>query len=153
MTIKAAKKSCVALVADDTDLLVLLLFHANNLVHDILMLPQHSTKKTHVWSVIYTKQQLNAEVTENLLFGHALMGCNTTSRLHCLGEGMIFKKLQNSGDLRNIGKIFNEEGKEQDEVIRAEGKALLLLYSNKIEETLDGLQLKKFLDKVSIKLS
>ena len=29
-TIKAAKKSCVALVADDTDLLVLLLFQANN---------------------------------------------------------------------------------------------------------------------------
>ena len=70
-TIKAAKKSCVALVSDDTDLLVLLLFHAKNLVHDILMLSQHSTKKTHVWSVIHTKQQLNGEVTENLfLFTH-----------------------------------------------------------------------------------
>ena len=73
-TIKAAIKSCVVLVADNTDLLVLLLFHAKNLVHDILMLSQHSTKKTHVWSVIHTKQQLNAEVTENRLFGHALMG-------------------------------------------------------------------------------
>ena len=70
-TIKAAIKSCVVLVADDTDLLVLLLFHAKDLVHDILMLSQHSTKKTHVWSVIHTKQQLNGEVTENLfLFTH-----------------------------------------------------------------------------------
>ena len=103
------------------------------------MLPQHSTKKAHVWSFIHTKQQLNAEVTENLLFGHALMGCNTTSCLHCLGEGMIFKKLQNSGDLQIIGKIFNEGGKEQEEVIRAGEKALLLLYSNKIKKILDGL--------------
>ena len=90
---QSSRKSCVALVADDTYLLVLLLFHANNLVHDILMLPQHSTKKTHVWSVIFTKQQLNAEVTENLLFGHALMGCDTTLCLHGLGKGMILKKL------------------------------------------------------------
>ena len=117
------------------------------------MLPQHSTKKAHVWSIIHTKQQLNAEVTENLLFGHAIMGCDTTSRLHGLGKGMILKKLQNSEDLRNIGKLFHEGGKEQDEVIRAGEKALLLLYSNKKEETLDGLRLKKFLDKVSIKLS
>ena len=98
-----------------------------------------STKKTHVWSVIFTNQQLNAEVTENLLFGHALMGCDTTLCLHGLGKGMILKKLQNSKDLQNFGQIFNEGGKEQDEVIRAGEKALLLLYSNKIEETLDGL--------------
>ena len=117
------------------------------------MLSQQSTKKTHVWSVIHTKQQLNTEVTENILFGHALMGCDTTSRLHGLGKGRILRKLQNSKDHRNIGEIFNEGGKEQDEVIRAGEKALLLLYSNKIEETLDGLQLKKFLDKVSIKSS
>ena len=65
---------------------------------------------------------------------------------------MILKKLQNSKDLRNIGEIFNEGGKEQDEVIRVGEKALLLLYSNKIEETLDGLWHKNFLDKVLIKL-
>ena len=67
------------------------------------------------------------------------MGCDSTSRLHGLGKGMILKKLQNSEDLRNIGKIFNEGGKEQDEVIRSGEKAIYLLYRNKIEETLDGL--------------
>ena len=81
------------------------------------------------------------------------MGCDTTTRLHSLGKGMIIKKLQNSKDLQNVGKIFNEGGKEQDEIIRAGEKALLLLYSNKKEETLDGLRLKKFLDKVSMKMS
>ena len=35
---------------------------------------------------------------ENILFGHALLGCDTTSRVHGNGKGAVLKQLRNSED-------------------------------------------------------
>ena len=87
------------LVMDDTDLLILLCFHTPvDSSHEIYFRPE-AKAGTHrlpqCWNIKLTKKVLDACVCENILFGHALLGCDSTSRVHGIGKGIA---LRNSED-------------------------------------------------------
>ena len=70
------------LVGDDTNLLVLLCYHAHLDSHSIFFRPEpkKNTKTIRVWNIKAVKEQLGPEVCTHILCLHAVLGCDTTSR-------------------------------------------------------------------------
>ena len=80
----------VVVIADDTDILVLFVYHAHSL-HQIYM-----ETKQHAITIDAAQQALCGDVYRSLLFVHAMAGCDTTSAMFGFGKTKAFKKLQSS---------------------------------------------------------
>ena len=89
------------LVGDDTDLLILLCYHACLDSHHIFFRPEpKKTIKHHrVWNIKAIKEQLGTDVSNRILFLHAVLGCDTTSRLYGIGK--------TSNHFRRQAKVFD----------------------------------------------
>ena len=84
----AAKQETV-LVGDDTDLLVLLIYHAKNVRHNVFFRPEirrASQKGNTCWNIPAMRSLLGSVVTNNIMFLHAIHGCDTTSGVYGLGK-------------------------------------------------------------------
>jgi len=141
------------IVGDDTDLLILLCYHApTDNVHDIYFRPERKTSvKTlpRCWNINLTKQILGTKICENILFAHALLGCDTTSRVFGIGKGIVLKYLR-SGEYLNIqAEVFNSTNATKEDIIKAGENALVCVYGDKYAGLpIDQLRLQKFCQKV-----
>ena len=84
----AAKKEPV-LVGDDTNLLVLVIYHAMNVRHNVIFRPKTrrtSQKGNLCWNIPAMRTHLGSVVTNNIMFLHAIHGCDTTSGVYGLGK-------------------------------------------------------------------
>ena len=84
------------LVGEDTDLLVLLCYHADLQTHDIIFRSDKNssaTAKLKIWSIQKTKNVLGEQMCSILPALHALTGCDTNSRIFGIGKGNTFKKV------------------------------------------------------------
>ena len=85
----SAVKQETVLVGDDTDLLVLLIYHAMNVRHNIFFRPEirrASQKGNRCWNIPAMLSLLGSVVTDNIMFLHAIHGCDTTSGVYGLGK-------------------------------------------------------------------
>ena len=83
-------------IAEDTDILILLLYHANIEYEKIFF--TSTAKKTTRTLEQDAKLELEEELCKSILVLHALLGCDTTSRLFNVGKGksvIYFKKDSN----------------------------------------------------------
>ena len=89
-------------IGDDTDLLILLICHADLKSHNLIFKPEpkKSVKKPHVWNIKSLKQQLGPSVCNHILFIHAVAGCDTTSWLYGIGKAAPLKKITTINDFR-----------------------------------------------------
>ena len=85
------------LVGDDTDLLGLLCHHAEMNAKKLFYTPEpkQRSKTRKTWNIKKTKTSLGANVCANILFVHAILGCDTTSKIHGIGKGVSTDKDQN----------------------------------------------------------
>jgi hypothetical protein len=150
--IESARRSETVLIGDDTDLLVLLLYHFELDTHNIIFLPQQRGSKSKIWSICDIKRKLDPTVTRNLLFLHAILGCDTTSRLHGICKGSSLKKILTNKDLVEAAMVFDRENALPTEIAAAGEKALLVMYSAKSGNSLNSLRYQKFIDKTSSRL-
>ena len=84
----AAKQETV-LVEDDTDLLVHLIYHAKNVRHNLFCIPETrraSQKGNRCWNIRAMRSLLGSVVTNNIMFLHAIHGCDTTSGVYGLSK-------------------------------------------------------------------
>ena len=146
----AATKSTV-LVADDTDLVILLCYCADPDGFGLFM--QCSTrgtmKENRIWDIKVIQSELGADICNHILFIHAILGWDTTSRLYGFGTGLSLKRFTSSASFRDKAEQFWKKDATVDDVINAGEAALTLvcLYSGKEGEHLDGLRYAKFCDK------
>jgi len=75
-----------ALIEDDMDLLILFCYYASlgSHNHNVLFLP---IPKKIQRSKSGTKEQLGPDICCNILFMHAVLGCDATSQLYGIGKG------------------------------------------------------------------
>ena len=110
-TIDVAKehKKTTILVGDDTDLLILLCHHTAFDLTNLYFCPQTrscSHKAQRCWNIALLKNTLGNEVSGLILFAHAILGCDSTSRLYGIGKAQSLKLLRNSQDFRRDAKVF-----------------------------------------------
>ena len=151
--VQSATTSKTVLDGEDTDLIVLLCYHASLDSHDLFFRPEpkKNTKKLRVWSIRATKEKLGQDICNNILFIHAILGCDTTSRLYGIGKGMSLSKFKASGMFREQAKVFCSDSAPTHDVIEAGEKAVVLLYNGMLTDALDSLRHKRFCEKVASK--
>ena len=86
--IESANSKDTVLVGDDVDLLVLLLYHLTSASYNLFLAPElKKNAKKCVWNIKQAREDLGLFSCKHILFQHALMGCDTTSRLFGFGFG------------------------------------------------------------------
>ena len=83
--VQSATTSNTVLVGDDTDLIVLLCYHAKLESHDLFFRPEpkKNSKKLRIWNIEATKEKLGQDICSNFLFIHAFLG--VTQHHVCMG--------------------------------------------------------------------
>ena len=114
----AAESKSTTLIGEDTDLLVLLLFHtpADDVGKKINF---HLDKKnpTVMYDVKVIKQILGDELCTNMLFLHAFTGCDTTSRIYGIGKKSVLHKFINEDQiLKACGNEFCSPDKLESDI-------------------------------------
>lgn len=147
----SARTRDTVLIGDDTDLLVLLLYHADMTANELFLVSEskQATKSRRVWCIKQSKELLGPQICDNLLFVHAILGCDTTSRLFGLGKGLAVKKVKTDSLFREQSEMFHKSEQTPEDITAAGEKALVSLYGGTKEEGLDSLRYKRFCDKIS----
>ena len=119
--VESARDRNTVLVGDDTDLLVLLCFYTHSDSLELYFKPEPKAKsRGRVWNVKKIKEHLGDDVCRDLLFIHAILGCDTTSRVHGTGKAAALKKYANSLHFRKQAKVFNSASTVDDIVVAGE---------------------------------
>ena len=148
--VQSASLMDTALVGGDTDLLILLCYHASLDSHNIFFRPEpkKTAKKFKVWDIKDVKKQLGRGLCKNILFLHAVLGCDTTSQLYGIGKGTSLKKFKTSQHFQEQATVFDTESAASKESFAVGEQALVALYNGKPGEKLDLLRYKRFFEKV-----
>ena len=121
-------------VADDTDILVLLLNMWTPRMSDILL--RHEARKSikkdlEIFSIKENVDILSDRVVKNLLFIHAWSGCDTTSATFSHGKTQLMKIVErNLNVIEEICSVFTNPLASQDEISSAGIRLFLYLYGN-----------------------
>ncbi len=148
--IQSPKTVDTVVVGEDTELLILLLYHADMDGNELYFRPElkQNAKSIRVWNIKTSNEKLGSRIHSQLLFIHAIAGCDTTSRLYGIGKPASLSKIQCSDDFATIGNVFMQENAKKDDIINAGENALVLLYNGDSEDDLDALRNKRFQEKV-----
>ena len=124
----------VTVLADDTDILCLLLhhmYHSNNKNEIYLknMTIQSNKDERVSYNINDIIRSTKKEYLEHLLFCHAFTGCDTTSQIHNFGKKSIFSKLKMSKDLQHLSEQFYQASATVNEIGNAIIRVFELLYS------------------------
>ncbi len=137
-----AQNKPLILVGDDTDVLILLQHHFSATEHETIYL-QTSSK---IIDISVLKQSLTPELSQSLLFIHALSGCDTTSRPFGIGKQSALAKYQK---LQNLATVFTMADRSHEEIEQAGNKALVVLYGCTQDWDLNFERASKFTEKVA----
>ena len=132
LTYAEAKSGIVTVVADDTDIAVMLVHHLNNNMSDMYFLQERWSR---AWS-IKTVSMTNTAIKSHLLFLHARSGCDTVSSVFGKGKATLPEALAKSVKLKEISETMCSPWSNSKEVGDASIKAFVLLYGGKENTTL-----------------
>jgi 5'-3' exonuclease len=136
----AEVKGPVTVVADDTDVLVLLVHHFKPQFSDIFMLSQVSKRRsgrTLVMPIRIIRSTVGDAVACQLPVIHAISGCDSTSAMFGMGKATVFRKFVNSAELLSLAEQFSKSGLHQEFVSVMGLKIVAFLYCSKASESLN----------------
>ena len=99
------------------------------------------------------KTKLGTFLCKHIPSLHALLGCDTTSRLFGIRKGSILKKFKENRSLQQAAIVFDNLNASQTQIDHAGEAAFVVIYNGKKSDTLDGLRYKKYYDKVATTLT
>ena len=148
--IKLAERNTTILIGEDTDLLVLLLYHYCTLVSSQIQFKSDSRsagKDAKLWDIGKARSSLGDMLCKYLPLLHALTGCDTTSRIFGIGKPAALKLFQKRPSFRKLCEDFLASTSLS--CVRRYGQSLIsALYEGSDSETLDELRYKRFTSKV-----
>ncbi|KAG1706175.1 hypothetical protein GQR58_003694 [Nymphon striatum] len=131
----------VNVVADDTDVALLLLYHWSESMEEITFTSERSKATFNITSSLL---KIPAQIKSYLLVLHAWTGCDTTSAIHSKGKNSLLRKLKTSQHLRSLMDILSDKNADQVEVGAAGIELFLYMYGG--NQTLTKLRYYKFMD-------
>ena len=150
VALEKARLSHTVLLGEDTDLLILLLFH---------LTPQHwpvffgSSKsglnQAKIWDIQKVQNELGSSLCQQLLFVHAISGCDTTSALYGLGKVIFFRKAKKSAAFITHAQKFLLPDTDKKAIEQAGEKVLVEVYGGRLQDTINKLRYIKYNQKLS----
>jgi cytochrome c553 len=134
----------VAVAADDTDILVMLVHHVTENMTQIYFVP-HPRKITAAASQLpinirAIQKSIGSTACRQLLTVHALGGCDTTSAIFRMGKGAIFKKITNASFTSHLTDVMQDSSSLREDVVKAGQQLMILLYGGKTSDDLTNLR-------------
>ena len=117
----------VNVVADDTDVALLLLYHWQDDMEDITLT---SEKSNTTFSIKGSLEALK-EIKSYLLVLHAWTGCDTTSAIHSKGKTSLLKKIETSDSLKSLFDILKSKYSDQADISEAGIELMSCMYGGK----------------------
>ena len=142
----------VVVISEDTDILFLLLHHANTNYQKIFLTWEAKTScKTppKIWDIFETKYSLGIAVCENILPVHALLGCDTTSRIHGIGKGTTLRKFEKDANFREKLSIFSKSNCSINEIAENGESIVSMLYGSSDTDDLGSMRYAIFCKKLA----
>ena len=125
----------VIVVADDTDIAVMLVHHWQNHMSDVYFLQERWNK---AWSIEKISSKWE-NVQAHLLFIHAWTGCDTVSSVFGKGKAKLVELIAKE-EWQHISEVISSPWSNHTEVGNASIKAFTLLYGGKNGTTLAKLR-------------
>ena len=147
-TQESARHEYTVLISEDTDLLVLLLFHCSTEHNRVFMKSSTSKFDVRIWDIKQVQGALGPNLWKYFLFAHAIGGCDTTSSLFGIGKSLPFKRLKDSIAYNENAHIFMLSS-HHEQIIAAEEGALVVLYGGRPQDTLNKLRHVKYMQKLA----
>jgi len=137
-TVTMSNTCPVVLVGDDTDLFVLLLYHAWVELNNIFFLPE--PKKGALMkslSVKAARSSLGKNICDNTLFVHDI-----TSKLYDIWKATELKLITDNEHFRQLARIFESSDSSKDEIMEAGKKAtcMVILFRGKETDVFDTMR-------------
>lgn len=131
-----ASTKSTTLIGEDTDLLILLLYHFN--VSHCTELHFRSDKgNATVYNIKALKDSLGEAMCRRLLFLHAFTGCDSTSRIFGVGKKSAFQKILKDGHvICKIADVFCNPNQHHELIERSGSQAMLTLFGATPTDTL-----------------
>ena len=104
-----------------------------------------------VWEMKKVRSELGEEICENILFIHAFLGCDTTSRIFGIGKGTIVQTFVESQNLGQQAEVFNTSNASVDDIVKAGENALVEILHGRPGEDIDRLRYRKYYEKLTNK--
>ena len=95
--------------------------------------------------------ELSSALCNNILFLHAISGCDTTSRPFGIGKSAPLKKFCDFSYYREQARKFDAVDTCADDAVKAGENALVAMYGGRQGESLDSLRHRKYHEKVCTK--
>ena len=135
-------------IADDTDILILLCHHGNICKKEIFFKPEpkRGSAQGKVWDIQATCSVLGSNLCRHLPFLHVLLGCDTTSRLFGIGKAVGLKK---RSQLYQPAEVFYNANSLKEDVIKAGESALVEVYGGKVRDSLEAFRYRRFCEKTA----
>lgn len=127
----------VNVIADDTDIVIMLLHHWKPDTHDDIYFVQERFNKA--WSIKEANPSIE-DIKEDLLFLHAWSGCDTTSSILDKGKRSLVTSLRKSETLKESSAIISNVRSSQNEVGEASIAAFKIWYGGNEDSTLTTLR-------------
>ena len=139
--LECAQSRSTVVFGDDTDLLILLCYHND------LQSPFSVYLKLRIWNIKRTQEKLGICICRNILVLHAILGCDTTSRIFTSGKGMALKKMASDNNFTRAIEVLNKLPNvvTKQDIIKAGEEAIIVMYNGK--GTLDSLRYQTFCKK------
>ena len=122
----------VIVVADDTDIAVMLLYHWKETMMDIIFYQQRMNRG---WSMKTVSPSINT-IKDHLLFIHAMSGCDTTSAAFGKGKVGFLNLVKKSETLKDLSDTMNDVWADKNEIGMASITTFTLVYGGKLCDTL-----------------
>ena len=116
----------VTVVADDSDVLIMLLYYWNTDMGKISLLCKKSKGTEETINIRETVENIDRSVLKSLLFIREFGGCDTTSAVYGKGKTCILNLLQKYHEVQEVFEVFMKENATKAEVTEA-GHLLFVL--------------------------
>lgn len=129
----ALSGSTVTVVANDTDILVMLVYHYQAVMADIFVQSEVASRKSQpcrTISVAQVRRSVGDKAASTLLTVHALSGCDTTSAVYGHSKRGMWRKFLKV-DLRSQVETFENSAATHKDVAQVGLQLLSLLYGEK----------------------
>ena len=150
---ESAQTGFTILIGEDTDLLILLLYHFQDSMYNILFRSDvkrpHSVQPNRIYNIRLLQRSMEKDVVNSMLFLHAFTGCDSTSRIHSVGKKKIFHKILEDAHFRCQALSFTRDGLTQNSVEELGRNAMLAIFDGKTNETLTACRHRHFVAKVT----
>ena len=146
--VRLSEDSYVTVVGEDTDILVLLLFHSPSTSRIIYRSDKNSKCPQRCWDIQKTQHVLGQNLLKVLPVIYALTGCDTTSRIFDIGKAAAMKKVSENSYIHDECSVFIQENAEPQHIIESGEKILVALYGGSSVERIDTLRYRKWASKI-----